>query len=142
MDFSKLNTKADAEAGSILHFVHPQLGHPLYTGEGADEYGRLIDSKKPHSPVTAKVRGIESDVVRERARQVNAAGVSGLSDDDSYGFAASLVIELNGVYDGDRKIEATPDGLRWFFGRAENLGVQVIRHAQDRTNFFKAASLS
>lgn len=140
MDFSKLNTKADAEAGSLLHFRHPQLGHLLYTGEGADEYGRLADADKPHMAVTARVRGLESDVVRERSRAANASALTGMSDDDAYDYAIALVIELNGVYDGEKKVEATPEGLRWFFGRSDNLGVQVIRHAQDRANFFRAAS--
>lgn len=140
MDFNKINTKADAEAGSTLHFKHPQLGHALYTGEGADDHGRLVNKKLPHAPVTALVRGLESDRIRNYQRDTSTKRLLDNDDEDRFGLAIALVIELNGVADGDRVLTASEADLRWFFGRSDYLAVQVVNHAQDRANFFKSAS--
>lgn len=137
MDFNIINTKADADRGSVLHYVHPQTRHPLYTGEGADEMGRLVDSSKPHEKVTAHVLGLESDRVREEAKRIQkAVAKTGAHDDSGYRFAASLITELNGVFDGDRKIGASVDDLKWFFQRSEDFATQTIEFAKDSENFF------
>lgn len=143
MDFSTINAKADAEEGAILHFTHPQLGHPLYTGEGADKLGVLINADLPHEPVTALVRGMESASVRAEAIRMEKVRVkTGKNDEAGMNFLCSLIIEISGVMDGKRAITATPADLKWFFGRSDDLGKQVLTFAQEASNFFKDASHS
>lgn len=141
MDFNIIDTKADADRGSILHFVHPQTRHPLYTGDGADKLGRLVDPSKPHEKVTARVLGFESERVRQEAKRVQkAAAKAGAHDDSGYHFAASLITELNGVFDGERKIGTSFEDLKWFFKRSEDFVTQTIEHAKDAENFFAEPS--
>jgi hypothetical protein len=141
MDFDKLNTKADAEAGALLHYTHPQLGHPLYTGEGSDEYGRLVDPSLEHIAVQALVRGTESDVVRAAVSRSGSNTLKGVADDkEAYAFAASLIIELFGVVRDGKPVKAAPADIRWFFGRSEDFALQTINFAKERSNFFGASS--
>lgn len=136
MDFDAINTKADAERGAKLHFTHPQLGHLLYTGEGADAAGRLIDATKAE-PVFAIVRGLESPAIREKLKAVNAAKALGAGDDKSgFDLAIALVISLHGVTRGGNPVAADRDGLEWLFGKSEHFAAQVINFAGVSANFF------
>ncbi len=140
MDFSKIDTAADAQEGAILHFVHPQLRHPLYTGPGANEYGIVIDKKLAHEPVTALVRGMDSGVVRAEATRMEKVRLrNGKADDAALTFLRSLIIELNGISDGERKITTSEKDLKWLFDRADDMGKQVLAFAAEASNFFKGA---
>lgn len=143
MDFSTINTKADAEEGAILHFTHPQLGHLLYTGKGADARGVLVNADLPHEAVTARVRGTESTTVQsEIQRRERLRLKTGKTDDVGMKFLCSLIIEINGATDGQRVLTANPADMEWFFGRSDNLAKQVLNFAQEASNFFKDASLN
>lgn len=143
MDFSTINTKADAEEGAILHFTHPQLGHLLYTGKGADARGVLVNADLPHEAVTARVRGMESATVRAEAQRMSKVRLkTGNTDDEGLNFLCSLIVEINGVTNGQRVITATTADLKWFFGRADDLAKQVLNFAQEASNFFRDASLN
>ena len=71
MDLSKFDVREASEAGAEMHLLHPYddkdekpVKHPLYTGEGAGEDGRLLDESKPHEPVLLYVRSYGSDPVK------------------------------------------------------------------------------
>ena len=83
MDFSTINAKADAEEGALLHFTHPQLGYPLYTGKGANALGVLINADLPHEPVTALVRGMESATVRAEAQRMEKVRIKTGKNDEA-----------------------------------------------------------
>jgi hypothetical protein len=140
MDFSKLDTKADAEAGSFVHFTHPQLRHYLYTGDGANEFGELINEDLAHEAVGALVRGMESDKARAVIAKSNARSAKGDTEESGIDLAVALVIELRGVTNGEKPVKSDEKDLRWFFGRSDDFAVQVINHARNRRNFFNAAS--
>lgn len=137
MDFTTLDTKQDAEKGALLHFKHPQNGHLLYTGEGADSFGRLADKNKPHEAVTAIVRGMESQAAQDvsvAAQKRIMAGEDG--EGHEYDLAIALVAEINGVERDGKPIKADRDGLMWFYGRSEGFAVQVMQFAGKSANFF------
>lgn len=144
MDFSNIDTKRDASAGAWLHFRHPQLGHPLYTGEGVDETGKLIDSTKEHAKVQALVAGIESQRAKEAAAAMNKLLMKDPeavdNGDNSFDHAIALVIEIEGVQNGERTITASREDLLWFFKRSDDLAVQVLQFAGNSANFFKPKS--
>lgn len=139
MDFAKLNTRADAERGAWLHFTHPQLGHALYTGPGADEHGRLVNPELDHVKAEAKIKGVESEVVRAKLRTLQGARKQDEADDDK--FVASLVVELRGVTSGDRALTAAEADVLWLFGRSQAFKGQVLQFALEPSNFFGAASV-
>lgn len=142
MDFDKLNTKADAEAGALLHYLHPQLRHPLYTGEGADEFGRLVDPSKDHTAVEGLIRGTESDIVRAAASRTGARMMRGDGDGEEFEFAINLIVELRGIQRNGKTVVNSREDIIWFFRRSEDFALQTINFAKDRANFFGAASRS
>lgn len=139
MDFSTINTAADAELGTELHLRHPQLGHFLYTGEGASKTGELSDKGKKHEPVIVGVRGMESDTVQSGVTGARKRAMKGVAmDEEKAGLdlVVSLVTHISGVFDGKRKITTAPDDLRWFFGRSDNFIRQVMDFAKEPAHFF------
>ena len=82
MDFEQFDTATDAAKGSILHLKHPQLDHPLYTGDGADEVGRLVGKKAKATAVTALVYGVESQCVQDAVAAIKKAAANGDDIDD------------------------------------------------------------
>ena len=140
MDFSNINTAADADKGAILHFKHPQSGHLLYTGKGADEFGRLADKSLPYEAVTARVRGLESqamsNAIKSAEQRLMKSPDAANDPEHRFDTAIALVTELHGVMDGKRVLAASRDDLKWLFERSENLAVQVVQFAGDSANFF------
>lgn len=138
MDFSKIDTKADAARGRVYQYLHPQLRHPLFTGPGADAHGRLIDENLEHSPVTGRILGLESSKVKLNAKQIRDAAAAGrIIDASGLKFTASLITEFNGVENAGVKIEANEEGCLWFFGRAEDFAIQTLDAAKDASGFFQ-----
>lgn len=140
MDFSTINTAADADKGAILHFKHPQTGHLLYSGEGADKFGRLVNKNKPHEAVTARVLGGESQAMANALKDAQKRAMKDpeAATDPAHRFdmAIALVTELHGVKDGKKDIKADRDGLTWLFERSENFAVQVVQFSGNSANFF------
>lgn len=134
MDFSKINTRLDAERGAWLQLTHPQLGHPLYTGVGADDLGRLVDPEKPHQKCELKVKGVESEVIRNRLKNMQGKNVKDKEDDE---FVASMVTDVRGIENGERQLEATISDMEWLFGRSASFKGQVLQFALDGANFFR-----
>lgn len=141
MDLGKLNTKTGAEKGAFLHLKHPALGHKLYTGDGADEMGALMD-KETATPVGCYVLGLESEAARARARALSAARVKGNAPDDDDGeekglaFVCGLVTGFQGIELNGKPITSSDADKRAFFGQSDGLLEQVLAFAQDRANFF------
>lgn len=134
--FARMNTKADATRGAWLHLAHPQLGHPLHTGTGADDHGRVADEVSAVKS-ELKVRGVESDVVRSRLKAMQAKKTTDAEDDK---FVASLVIEARGISNGERDISAAEADILWLFERSVSFKSQVMAFALDPANFFGAAT--
>lgn len=149
MDFSTLNTKTGANKGAFLHLKHPALGHKLYSGDGADDLGHRIDPETAEA-VGVFVIGLESEVARERARQIQKARMKGGADDDDddadergMDFVCGLVTAFTGIEDSDgNPLNASDEAKREFFRQSDNLIEQVMAFAQERSNFFKVASSS
>lgn len=137
MDFSTLNTKSGAAKGAFLHLKHPALGHKLYTGEGADQDGIMVDKAKV-SPVGCHVMGLESERVRERAKAIQKSRLEGDEEENGLEFICSLVTELVGFTDKDGKpLQTTDENKRKLFEQSDGLVEQVLSFARERANFFK-----
>ena len=144
MKLNKLETKTGAGKGAFLHLRHPALDHLLYTGEGADDDGMLIDKDKA-TKVGCYVLGMESERVRERAKAIQRAKMKSGGDENAEDigieFVSSLVTEFVGVEDENGKpLKADDEGKRLFFSQSDGLVEQVMKFAGDRANFFKGGS--
>lgn len=145
MDFSKINTRKDADAGSWMHLRHPQLGHLLYSGEGADADGRLTDVNAPHEACELLIRGMDSSYVRERVRKREARKLrnDGNAEEDALALAVDLVMDARGIWrsvDPPARLKVDEEGIRWLYGLAEDFAVQAVQYARDSVNYFGAAS--
>ena len=144
MDFTKLNTKKHAERGAWLHLRHPVGDFLLYTGDGADENGRLVDAAKDHKPVRVRIRGQESPTFREAMQRINANKIAEMSpaeaEQTTKEVACALVIEFDGVEKDGKPLEPTKENLMAFFDQSDGLVVQVVEFAREARNFFNAAS--
>jgi hypothetical protein len=140
MELKSLETKTGASKGAFLHLKHPALGHALYTGEGADEDGRLVDRAKAEK-VGVLVLGFESERVRERAKAIQKAKMKDDADADEAGieFVSSLVTEFRGLSKDGKPLEANEANKREFFQQSDGIVEQVMAFAQDRANFFGRA---
>ena len=145
MDFTKLNTKESAERGAWLHLHHPSGDYPLYTGEGADDFGRLVDASKDHKPVRVRIRGHESQTFRSAMHRINADKIADMSPAEAEKItkevACALVIEFDGIEKDGSPMEATHENLMAFFSQSDALVMQVIDFAKEARNFFSAASM-
>lgn len=144
MDLSALNTKTGANKGAFLHLKHPALGHKLYTGEGADEHGQLVD-KATATAVGCYVLGLESEAARSRARAIAAARMKDKSDEDGdeergLDFVCSLVTGFEGIEHDGKPLTASHEDKRAFFGQSDALIGQVMEFAQEKSNFFARTS--
>ena len=138
MDFKKLNTKAGAAKGAFLHLTHPALGHHLYTGEGADADGVLIEKSKAIA-VGCHVVGLESERARERAKKIQRSKLKGDDEENGLDFICSLVVDFVGIEQDGKPMVATDENKRAFFMESDALAEQVLEFAKDRANFFKRA---
>lgn len=143
MKLTNLETKTGASKGAFLHLRHPALGHYLYTGEGADELGRAIDKAKAEK-VGCDVLGMESERVREKAREINRRKTKNPDDaeaeEQGIEFVSSLVTGFHGITDeAGKPLQATPEGKRTFFEQSDDLVNQVMNFAGERANFWRGA---
>jgi hypothetical protein len=140
MEIHALNTKAPQEDGAFLHLTHTKFGHLLYTGPGADEEGRLVDSEQEHEPIGVLVRGMEAPTVQAAAAKIEAAKVKKTDPIDNeeagFRFCEVLVIEFRGLTKNGAPLEATKENIRAFFRLSDDLVTQVLRFARERSNFF------
>ena len=141
MDLQFINTKADAERGALLHYVHPQLGHPLYTGDGANRIGELVDASRPHEAVTALLRGEESSHVRAVANRLSKEKMRGKSDEDvGFEYVHSFFLAINGVTRDGVPLTTSMDDIKYFFERSDDFSTQTLRFVREKSNFFDPAS--
>lgn len=146
MDLTNLDTKTSAAKGAWLHLRHPALGHPMYSGPGADERtGLLTDKTKDHQKVRVYVVGTDSPAVKAQAKAANASAMhaSDPEADEQRGlaFVCSLVEKVEGISTKDadgtpRPLTASKSDLESFFDQSDALVSQVLNFAQDRANFF------
>jgi hypothetical protein len=148
MDIGKFNTKAGAAKGAFMHLLHPAFEHPLYDGEGADSEGRLMDADKA-TAVGFTVLGTESRYAQNRARELQRSRLKGkhekagsAEDDEQDGmaFVCALITELHGMTRDGEPMEATEENKMYVLEQSEAFVQQVLEFAQDRANFYKAAS--
>lgn len=147
MDFKQLDTKTPQEEGSFCHLRHTKFEHDLYSGEGADEEGRLVDDSKDHEPIGVYVRGMESPSVKKAAMKIDAALKSKnqiriTEDEAGLRFCEVLVTGFRGLTVDGKPAEASKETIRQFFGMSDNLVEQVLDYAKVRGNFFKTPSTS
>jgi hypothetical protein len=163
MKLSTLNTKKPAEDGAKLHLRHTSLPHELYYGEGCDEQGRIIDSKKDHKPVIIYVRGMESETVNKvnqenGEKRLTDKGLVALdkskdpnhiptvqdirradefTTDSGYRVLSALVIDWEGLIDENDKPLACNEAnkLAFFKGSAECVK-QILDFSKEASNFF------
>lgn len=139
MNFDKLNTVSGADKGAWLHLKHPALGHLLYTGEGADEDGRLKVKEKA-SKVRVYVQGMESEAVQNVVREAQKNQLKSEGDEEADGFAigCALVTEFEGIERDGEPLKATNENKTDFFKQSSSLITQVTQFASNRANFYKA----
>lgn len=141
MKLTKLETKTGAAKGAFLHLKHPALGHKLYTGEGADDLGRLLD-KDTATPVGVHVMGPESERVREQMKAINSKKMKGDDETDEIGIAylCALITGFSGLEGEDGKPLTSSDAdKRAFLEQSDGLAEQIMEFALDRGNFFAVA---
>lgn len=139
MDFNKLNTVDGADKGAWLHLKHPALGHLLYTGEGADDDGRLV-KKGQAKPVRVFVQGMESEAVQNIVREYQKKNLSSESDKEEEGFVigCALVTDFDGINKDGEPMTATKENKIAFFKQSGALVEQVTKFAANRANFYEA----
>lgn len=140
MEIGSLETKSRANRGAFLHLKHPALGHRLWTGEGADEEGRVTDQEKAEK-VGVWVVGLESERVRERAKALQKSAMKEEDGADEAGleFVCGLVTEFHGLTKDGKPLPATDQAKREFFQQSDAFVEQVTEFASDRANFWSAA---
>lgn len=146
MDIAQLDVKTRSEKGSFCHLTHPAFGHPMYTGEGADEMGRLIDENLPHEKVGALVRGAEAETVQkylEKARRDALKGdeenkaLKDDEDEDDLIYAKMLLIELVNITTDGKPLKGQTDKEKEvFFGLSNDFERQIYQHAAKREALF------
>ena len=140
MDFSTFNTKPAADEGAVLHFVHPVLGHELYDGPGADEHGALVDPSKDHQPVTATVRGYNSDTVQQVAQQGQRRGLERQSkaQQDAAGrdLLDALIVDWQGITRDGKPLPCTKANKVWLTETNHEVFRLIDAFAKDQANFF------
>lgn len=129
MDMADLDPVAWSNEGADLHLVHPATKDPLY-----DENGK---------PIIIRVRGMESDGARAKAKRVARAMRSGRKvDNDAEGLEllASLVIDWKGIGWKGVVLDCTPTNIRMLLKERDWIGQQILAFASETENFFSAAS--
>ncbi|MAM60865.1 hypothetical protein [Maritimibacter sp. UBA3975] len=141
MELTNLETKSGENKGAFLHLSHPAGGFKMWTGEGSDKDGRLIDKAKAEK-VGVHVLGLESERVRERARQLSKKKLEGDDDAEEAGldFVCSLVTEFVGLTQDGKPLVANEANKRAFFEQSDALVKQVMDFAGDKANFWQGDS--
>lgn len=144
MDLNRVSTKESAEEGEPLHLLHPVLGHEIYTGEGADADGRLIDRDKPHEPVELIVRGFHSASVQEVVKRQQKKALRSESAQEKAGadLIDAVIVSWTNVVRGDETLPCTRANKVWLMELDPDFWAQVQRFGQDREVFFKPGSKS
>lgn len=129
MDIAKLSPRKAADGGAVLHLKDPATGDPLY-----DENG---------DPITVEVLGADSDVVKEKRREIERRRAKGEDIDEAESgadFLAAITVGWQGIglhgskplkfsYANARKLYLDPDA-EWVAG-------QVGPFSRDRRNYVK-----
>lgn len=144
MDLSKLDTKSPQEEGAFCHLKHTKFGHELYSGEGTDDEGRIIDETKDYEAIGVIVRGMEAPSVKKAAIKIEAdlnppkaTGRKPISQEEAgLRFAEILVVGFVGLTKNGQPVEPTKENVRAFFQVSDNLVEQVLEFARAKPNFF------
>lgn len=152
MELYNLDTKSVQEEGAFCHLTHPKFGHKMYTGDCADEEGRLLpeydedEDAESLEPVGVTCRGMEAPSVLAQAKKIDRLMKPGKNrmaiDAHEAGirFAQALVSRFHGVEEDGEELKATKDNIARFFGMSDDLVEQVVVFAKERNNFFGNAS--
>lgn len=128
MDLAKLSLRTAASAGAVLHLKDPVTGEPLFDGD---------------KPVTITVRGVESQELREKARDIERRKLGGEKLDDAQIGAeklASITADWSGIaLHGPDPLACTfENAVRLYLDAdAEWIVEQVGPFSRDRRNFVK-----
>lgn len=144
MDFSTFDTKDAADAGAMLHFVHPILGHLLYDGPGADAQGRLVDKAQDHRPVTATVRGYHAPTVQAAMRSRDRARMERQTEADiertGRKLIDALIVDWQGITRDGKSLPCTAENKAWLTDTNHAIFAQIDEFAKDQANFFAPAA--
>lgn len=138
MEIGHLNTKRGATEGAFLHLRHPAMKHLLYSGEGADDFGRLVDRDKAIK-AGCVVFGAEAEYVQDQVARIQKARDKGdehAAKERALKFVCSLVKEFVGLTINGQPLGNSEKEKREFFQQSDNLIVQVTDFAKDEANFF------
>ena len=119
MDVTSLKIGAALEKGAALHLKHPILEHLMYSGEGADKYGRLVDKKKPHKAIRLILKHPEAPSVIDAMREIDRIKATG--EDVSVGtigvkYFFALLVGWEGIgVNGEDESECTEFNAKAFF---------------------------
>lgn len=145
MEILDLNTKDDQDKGAFCHLRHTKFDHLMYTGEGSDELGRLVDETLPHEKVGAWVKGYESDKIQKLINSLQAKRLANPKEmtNELLGtkVACALVIKFSGLTLDGQPLEATEENKIKFFKQSDSLVKQVNEFAKLRANFFEEPPL-
>lgn len=140
-DFTDLDTKTAADAGTVVHLEHPGTGDPLY------------DEKQ--NPITITVLGSDSEKVRklvrqqadkrfERMRRQKEGVTSAAIESDAVARMVAATVAWQGVKLDGQVLECNEQNARKLYGdpRFPWIAEQVEKAIEDRQRFFKSASQS
>lgn len=143
-DFSKLDSKAASEAGTVIDIISPASGDPLID----DETGK---------PVTITILGVDSPKLRNIARKLNDRRMndarrgknndydSEVAEAEQIKLLAAATIAWEGIaLDSKEPLECNEKNAVRFYSdpRFPWLKEQIDRAISDRQRFFKKASPS
>ena len=128
MDFSSFDPAAKADEGADMTVVHPATGEAFKDKDG--------------KPVTIRVRGMESRVIREIDREFERRVARGLEvdrDEKGMKMLVAATISWSGVYWEGKPLTCTPENARMLYTERDFIGRQVVRFAARSANFLEDA---
>ena len=132
LDISAIDVRSGANEGAWLHISHPKTSKLLYADDDCTV------------PIRVKVRGLESDAVREvreSARRANLAAKQGevavsLEELDKL-IRLALIVDIEGLGDNGRPFGSTNADKERFLKLSDNINAQVLKFAEDSKNFLE-----
>lgn len=140
MDLTKFDTREAADEGRPMHLKHPIFGHPLYTGDGADDQGRLVNRRKGCEPILLHVRGFHSETVRSLIRKGQKDALTGDAEDKGDALIDALIVGWSdNVTDADGQPRKCDKRNKVAVIRSnDEYEAQLLAFARDQANFFGA----
>jgi hypothetical protein len=129
MDFAEIDLEGWADEGAEMQVQHPVTDEPLFDNDG--------------NPVTIWVKGLESPEAKSIAKSAAANMQNGnvkKLEKEGMDLLVKITAKWQGIGWEGKELDSTEKNKRFFYGKREWVGLQVLNFAKDRRNFFNEAS--